>query len=148
VDNCPHIHNAGFFPDCCFLTVIYGCIWIPYVARYSEIFKKSNFQVLRWKSSLKNAELETEGPRLSTIFGSPPTPRLAAETHGHINSTGREEMATQLRLPPPSLFFRRGRGGIYIYIPVYTYIYIYMFAIMCVCVCACVCVCVCVRVYG
>ena len=40
------------------------------------------------------AELETEGSRLSIIFGSPPTPRLAAETHGHINSAGCEGMAT------------------------------------------------------
>jgi len=81
VDNCPHMHNTGFFPNCSLLSATNGSIWIPYLARYSEIFKKPNLQVVKWKSTfiwkiLSQAELETEGSCLSTIFGSPPTPRL------------------------------------------------------------------------
>jgi len=45
VDNCPNMHNTDFFPICYFLSVTDGSIWIPYLARYSEIFKKPNFQV-------------------------------------------------------------------------------------------------------
>jgi len=63
------MHNAGFFPDCHLLSLINGSIWIPYLARYSEVIKKPNFQ-------LKNdfqAEFETEGSRFATIFGLPPT---------------------------------------------------------------------------
>ena len=52
---------------------------IPYLARYSEIFKKRNSQVVEWKSTfirkiLSQAELETEGSGLATILGLPPTP--------------------------------------------------------------------------
>jgi len=65
VDNSPNLHNTGFFPDCFLLSVTNGSIWIPYLARYSEIFKKPNFQVVKWKSTfiwkmLSQAELVTE----------------------------------------------------------------------------------------
>jgi len=36
------MHNTVFFPDCFLLSAIDGSIWIPYLARYSEIFKKPN----------------------------------------------------------------------------------------------------------
>jgi len=39
VDNSPNMHNTCFF------------VWIPYLARYSEIFRKPNFQVVIWKSA-------------------------------------------------------------------------------------------------
>jgi len=75
------LHNTGFFPDCCLLSVTNGSIWIPYLARYSEIFKKPNFQVVKawskftfiWKM-LSQTELETKGSRLATIFSLSPTP--------------------------------------------------------------------------
>jgi len=42
VDNSPNMHNTGFFPDYYYLlSVTNGSIWIPYLARYSEIFKKT-----------------------------------------------------------------------------------------------------------
>ena len=73
------MHNTGFFPDCYLLSVTDGSISIPYLARYSEIFKKPNFQAVKWMSTFirkmfSQAELETEGSQLATIFGSPPTP--------------------------------------------------------------------------
>jgi len=79
VDHSPLMHNTGFFPDCQLLSVTDGSIWIPYLARYPEIFQKPNFQVVKWKSTfirkmLSQAELETEGSGLATIFGLPPTP--------------------------------------------------------------------------
>jgi len=45
----------------------------------SEIFKKLNFKLVKWQSTfiwnvLSQAELETEGLCLATIFGLPPTP--------------------------------------------------------------------------
>ena len=84
VDNIPNMHNTGFFPDCYLLSVIDGSIWIPHFARYLEIFKKLNFQVVKWKSTfickmLSQSELETEVSRLATIFGSPPTPPRAPD---------------------------------------------------------------------
>ena len=80
VDNCPHMHTTGFFPDCWLLSVTNGCIWIPYLARYLEIFKKPNLQVVKCKPTfiwkmLSQAELRTEGSGLATIFGLPPAPR-------------------------------------------------------------------------
>jgi len=74
------MHNIGFFPDCHLLSVTDGSIWIPSLARYSEIFEKPNFQVVKMEFHvhLKNdfqAEMETEGSRLATILGLPPTPR-------------------------------------------------------------------------
>jgi len=51
VDNSPNMHNTGFFPDCYILSVTDGSLWIPFLARYSEIFKKPNFQVIKWKST-------------------------------------------------------------------------------------------------
>jgi len=45
MDNSPNMHNTGFFPVCD------GSIWILYLARYSKIFKKPNFQVVKWKST-------------------------------------------------------------------------------------------------
>ena len=77
------MHNTGFFPDCYLLSVTDWSISIPYHARYSEIFKKPNFQPVKWKYTfirkmLSQAELEIEGSRLATIFGSPPTPH---QTH-------------------------------------------------------------------
>jgi len=74
------MHNTGLFPDCRILSVTDGCIWIPYLARYLEIIKKPNFQVVKCKPTfiwkmLSQAELETEGSGLATIFGLPPTPR-------------------------------------------------------------------------
>jgi len=73
------MHDTGYFPDCYLLSVTDRSIWIPYLARYSEIFKKPNFQVVKWKSTfiwkmLSQAELETDGSRLATIFGLPLTP--------------------------------------------------------------------------
>ena len=38
-------NNKGFLPDCYLLSVTDGSIWIPYLARYLEIFKKPDFQV-------------------------------------------------------------------------------------------------------
>jgi len=72
------MHNTGFFPDCHLLSLTNGSIWILYLARYSEIFKKPNFPGSKMEVHvhLKNAfqvELETEGSRLATIFGLPPT---------------------------------------------------------------------------
>jgi len=46
------MHNTGFFPDCHLLSLTGGSIWMPYLARYSEIFKKFYFQVVKWKSTL------------------------------------------------------------------------------------------------
>jgi len=51
VDTSPLMHNTGFYPDCQLLAVTDWSIWIPYLARYSEIFKKPNFQVVKWKST-------------------------------------------------------------------------------------------------
>ena len=84
VDNSPNMHNTGLFPDCQLLSLTHGSIWIPYLARYSEIFKKLNFQVVKLEVHvhLKNAfqaELETEGLCLARIFGLPPTPRHGFE---------------------------------------------------------------------
>jgi len=78
VDNSPNMHNTGFFPDCYLFSVTNGSIWIPHLARHLEIFKKPNFQVVKFKSTfiwkiLSQAELETEGLCLATIFGSPLT---------------------------------------------------------------------------
>jgi len=72
-DDSPNMHNASFFLDCYLLLVTDGSIWIPYLARYSEIFKKPNFQVVKWKSTfiwkiLSQAEWETEGSRLVQSF--------------------------------------------------------------------------------
>jgi len=66
VDNSPNLHNTGLFPDCYLLSITDKSIWIPYFARYSDIFRKPNFQVVKWKSTfiwkiLSQAELETEG---------------------------------------------------------------------------------------
>jgi len=80
VDNSPNMHNTCYFPDCYLLSVTHGSIRILYLARYWEIFKKPNFQVVKWKSTfiwkmLSQAELETKGSsRLATNFGSPSTP--------------------------------------------------------------------------
>jgi len=52
------MHDTGYFPDCYLLSVTDRSIWIPYLARYSEIFKKTNFEEVKWKSKsvhLKNA---------------------------------------------------------------------------------------------
>jgi len=75
------MHNTCFFPDCHLLAVTAGSISIPYLAGYSEIFKKPNFQVVKMEVHvhLKNAfqaELETEGSRLAIILGLPPRPPL------------------------------------------------------------------------
>jgi len=56
VDNSPNMYNTCFFPDCLLLSVTDGSIWIPYFARarlgYSDmIFKKPNFEVVKWKST-------------------------------------------------------------------------------------------------
>ena len=53
-----------------------GSIWIQYLDWYSEIFQQPNFQVVKWKSTFNwkmpsQAELETKGSRLATIFGLP-----------------------------------------------------------------------------
>jgi len=63
VDASPNLHNTGFFPDCYLLWVTDGSIRMPYLARYSEIFKKLNFQVVKSKSTfiwkmLSQAELD------------------------------------------------------------------------------------------
>ena len=52
VDNSPHMHNTGFFPDCCLLSVTNGSSSTPYLARYSEIFKKPNFQAVVWHPNI------------------------------------------------------------------------------------------------
>ena len=41
-----NLHNTGFFPDYYLLSVTDESIWIPYLARYSEIFKKPNLQLV------------------------------------------------------------------------------------------------------
>ena len=51
VDNSPNMHNTGFFPDCYLLSLTDGSILIPYLARYSKIFKKPNFQAIKRKST-------------------------------------------------------------------------------------------------
>ena len=51
VDNSPNMHNTSFFADCFLLSVTDGSIWIPYLAIYSETFKRPNFQVVKWKST-------------------------------------------------------------------------------------------------
>ena len=66
MDNSPNMYNTCFFPDCQLLSVTNGSIWIPFLARYLEIFKKPNSQVVKMKFHvhLKNAfqaEMETEG---------------------------------------------------------------------------------------
>ena len=38
----------GFLPDSFFVTN--GSIWKPYLTRYSRIFQKPNFHVVKWKS--------------------------------------------------------------------------------------------------
>jgi len=50
VDNCPNIHNTCFFPGCHLLYLTNGSIWILNLARHSEINKKPNFQVVKWKT--------------------------------------------------------------------------------------------------
>jgi len=45
VDNSPNMHNTGFFQGCILLSVTNVSIWILCLVRYSEIFKKPNFQV-------------------------------------------------------------------------------------------------------
>jgi len=57
VDNSPNMHNTGFFPDCWLLSVTNGSIWIPYLARYSEIFKETQFSGSKMEVQvhLKNA---------------------------------------------------------------------------------------------
>jgi len=57
VDNSTNLHNTGFFQNCFLLSVTYGCIWIPYLARYLEIFKKPNFSGSKMQAHvhLKNA---------------------------------------------------------------------------------------------
>jgi len=85
VDNSFNMQNTGFFSDSYLLSVTNGSIWIPYLATYSKIFKKPNFQVIKWKSTfiwktLSQAEMEHEGSRLAIIFGLPPTPHLGAHT--------------------------------------------------------------------
>jgi len=57
LDNSPHMHNTGFFSDCCLLSVTDGSIWIPYLARYSEMFKKPNCKGSKMEVNvhLKNA---------------------------------------------------------------------------------------------
>jgi len=84
-DNSSNIHNTGFFPDCQLLSVTDGSICIPYLARYSEIFKEPNFQVVKWKSTFiwnfeipLQSESETERsrglPKVYILwFGSHPT---------------------------------------------------------------------------
>jgi len=79
------MHNTGFFPNCCLLSVTNGSIWIPYLARYSEIFKKPNFQVVKWKSMfiwkmLSQAKLENEVTfGYDLWFASHPSPALYHE---------------------------------------------------------------------
>ena len=92
--------NTDFFPDCCLLSATNGSISTPYLARYSEIFKKPNFQAVKWESTfiwkmLYQAELETEGSRLAIIFGSPPTPP---------GTTGRPEIDSRHFLTSFNLF--------------------------------------------
>jgi len=86
VDNSSNKHHTGFFPDCHLLSLIDGSIWIPYLARYSEIFgdiqepqfSGSKMEVHVHLKIAFQAELETEGSRLAAIFGAifglPPTP--------------------------------------------------------------------------
>jgi len=85
MDNSPNMHNTGFFSNSYLLSITYGSIWIQYPARYLEIFKKPNFQVVKYKSMfiwkmLSQAELETEGLRFMAIFGLPPSPRWRGKT--------------------------------------------------------------------
>jgi len=47
VDNSPNVHNTGFFLDCHLLSVTDGSICIPYLARYLEIFREPDFQVVK-----------------------------------------------------------------------------------------------------
>jgi len=50
-DNSPNMHNTGFsvkLSDCLLLSVTNGSIWIPYLAKYLEIFKKPNLEVVKW----------------------------------------------------------------------------------------------------
>ena len=57
---------------------------IPYLARYLEIFKKPNFQVVKCKPTFIwkiLSQLETEGSGLATIFGLPPTPQPMVQYH-------------------------------------------------------------------
>jgi len=50
-DNSPNLYNISFFPDRQNFSVTDGSIWIQYLFRYSEIFQKLNFHVVRWKST-------------------------------------------------------------------------------------------------
>ena len=49
VDNCPHMHKTGFFPNCYLLSVTDGSIWLPYLAHIRRIqetqFSGSKMQV-------------------------------------------------------------------------------------------------------
>ena len=50
VDNSPNMHNTCFFPDCQLLSLTDGSIGSLFLARYSEIFKEPNFQVVKVNS--------------------------------------------------------------------------------------------------
>jgi len=95
VDNSPNMHTTGLFPDGYLLSVTDGSIWIPYLARYLQTLMKPNFQVVKWESTfiwkmpLSQAELETEGSCLATMFGSPPNPRLAVKCKATCRCCGR-----------------------------------------------------------
>jgi len=94
VDNSLNMHTTGFFPDGYLLSVTDGSIWIPHLDRFLEILMKPNFQVVKWESTfmwkmLSQAELETDGSCLATIFGSPPTPRLAVKCEATCRCCGR-----------------------------------------------------------
>ena len=51
VDNSHNMHSTAFFPDRQLLSATSGSIWIPHLARCSEIFKEPNFQVVKRKST-------------------------------------------------------------------------------------------------
>jgi len=112
------MHNTCFFPDCHLLAVTAGSISIPYLAGYSEIFKKPNFQVVKMEVHvhLKNAfqaELETEGSRLAIILGLPPTPQHVPRSRNsqkwrlfrNLHNTEQQENPV-----PPNVGKKEGQG--------------------------------------
>jgi len=69
------------------------------------IIKKPNFQIVKYKSSfiwkmLSQAELETEGSRFATIFGSPATSQHRGYSHHIVIVVVCESLLIQLNPEP------------------------------------------------
>jgi len=103
------MHNTGFFQDCYLLSVTDGSIWIPHLARYSEIF--GDIQGIQFSGS----KMEVHVHLKNAFTGGIGNPRVTFGYNLWFASHHSEG----------SKYICMYNGSIYIHITIYIYLYIY-----------------------